>query len=259
MIQKIFLKDYTEQLKQDARSGNLENYGKDQFTYDEEKIFSTNIERSDDLLNSMLKYATPQDDYNAAIVLYEAFEHLSREQASYEPFWTYLTHVDLYPYMIKRFCNGGQPNETDVKINWWHTHLMRRGISNLWWSVKQTIDEDNKEDKYHYTKYFFKHLDFRQRRMGSSTLFRHKEAVIGILKYLEGNVTDYFEGRSNFIMMYFNKEATLRHLSTWSRDDFYNALENIKDDINRVKLRTEAASTLAKKISNDLEQEEEDF
>lgn len=244
MKQFIFLKDYTEELHNNVRQKILTAYHSDKFDYDTDAVFSTNIERRDDLLQILLSHATPQEDYNAAIALYESFSNLTREQACYTPFWAYLTHVDFYPYMVKRYCNGNKPNETDIKINWWHSSIMRRGLSNLWWSVKQTIDNYNPTDKYHYTKYLFKHLDFRQRRIGSSTLFRHPEAVIGILKFLEENVHDYFEGRSNFIMMYFNKQATLRQLVIYNRNDFYNELMNIKDDIMKVQHRTEAADAL---------------
>lgn len=244
MKQFIFQKDYIEELFNKVKKNDISAYHIDRFDYNEDASFSIEIDRRDDLLDELMKYATPQNDYEAAIVLFEAFPNLTREQAYYMPFWAYLTHVDLYPYMVKRFCSGKQPTETDIKINWWHSSVMRRGISNLWWSVKQTIDEKHPTDKYHYTKYFFKHLDFRQRRLGSSTLFRHREAVIGILKFLEENVNEYFEGRSNFIMMYFNKQATLRQLAICNRNDFYNELIKIKPDILKVQHRTEAATAL---------------
>lgn len=257
MKQLIFRKDYTEELYKNIKQNNISAYHVDKFDYNEDAMFCIEIERRDDLLDVMLQYATPQQDYDAAITLYETFPNLTREQAYYLPFWTYLSHVDLYPYMIKRFCNGKSPSETDIKINWWHTSIMRRGLSNLWWSVKQTIDENYPTDKYHYTKYFFKHLDFRQRRMGSSTLFRHREAVIGILKFLEDNIKDYFEGRSNFIMMYFNKQATLRQLAICNRDDFYNELMEIKSDILKVQHRTEAANALINQDESNWDENED--
>lgn len=249
MEQYIFQKDYVAELKKSVKEGNIDAYGAKEFTYNQDAAFSINIDRDEALLDKMIKHATPGEDYEAAIALYETFPDLSREQACYEPFWVYLTHVDLYPYMIKRFCNGATPTLTDVRINWWHTNLMRRGLSNLWWSVKQTImeDEEDPDKRYFYTKYFFKRLDFRQRRMGSSTLFRHKEAVIGILKYLQENVDEYFEGRSNFIMMYFNKQATLKQLASCDRDYFYNELCSISNDIEKVKDRAEASNVLSSK------------
>lgn len=259
MIQKIFLKDYTDELRKKVNQNDMSAYHVDKFDYNEEATFSTLIERRDDLAEQMLKHVTPQGDYDAAIILFESFPDLTREQASYDPFWAYLTHVDLYSYMVKRFCNGQQPTESDIKINWWNSNLMRRGLSNLWWSVKQTIDETHPTDKYHYTKYYFQHLDFRQRRMGSSTLFRHHEAVIGILKFLEENIKEYFEGRSNFVMMYFNKQATLRQLAIYDRNDFYNELMGIKDDILKVKVRTEAASAVnSQNLSFDDEDNDEE-
>lgn len=250
MRQLIFLKDYTEELYNKVRERDFTAYHADKFDYDKEATFATNIERRDDLLQIMLQHTMPQDDINAAISLFEAFPSLTREQASYAPFWAYMTHVDFYPYMIKRFCKGESPTETDIKINWWHSNIMRRGLSNLWWSVKQSIDDKHPDDKYHYTKYLFKHLDFRQRRLGSSTLFRHHEAVIGILRFLEENVEDYFEGRSNYIMMYFNKQATLRQLAVSTRDDIYEELMGIKSDIFKVQKREEAAEAL--NIQDDL-------
>ena len=255
MEQFIFQKDYCEELRKNIKNGNISAYGVDSFDYNKDASFKIGIDRNDNLLETMLNSANPTGDYDAAIALYEAFPNLTREQANYEPFWAYLTHVDLYPYMIERFCDGKTPSLSDIKINWWHKNTMRRGVSNLWWSVKQSIDYTHPTDKYHYTKYFFKRLDFRQRRMGSSTLFRHSEAVLGILKFLEENVTEYFEGRSNFIMMYFNKQATLKQLAAYSRDDFYNELTEILDDINVVKDRTEAADVLNNHDDSDWDDE----
>ena len=249
MEQLIFKKDYVAELEASVKEGKIDSYGLSEFIYNKDNVIVTNINRDDTLLENMLKHTTPSDDFNAALALYETFPNLNREQASYEPFWAYLAHVDLYPYMIKRFCNGTAPTLIDIRNNWWHSSLMRRGLSNLWWSVKQTIIEEEKDPvkKYHYTEYLFKRLDFRQRRLGSSTLFRHKEAVIGILMYLEENVKDYFEGRSNFIMMYFNKQATIKQLAACDRDYFYKELCLISSDIDKVKDRTEASDILRAK------------
>ncbi len=244
MKQKIFLKEYTDELFQKVKQNDISAYHIDKFDYNDEATFEINTEATNNLLDYLMQHATPKGDYEAAIALYEAFPNLTREQACYKPFWAYLTHVDLYPYMIKRFCNGQRPTEKDIKNNWWHNNLMRNGLSNLWWSVNQTIDENNSTNRYLYTKYLFLHLDYRQRRLGSSTLFRHKEAVIGILKFLMENITQYFEGRSNFIIMYLNKQATLRQLTVLKRDDFYNELQNIKTDILKVQYRTEAAEAV---------------
>ena len=253
MIQYIFQKDYVAELKKAVKEGSISAYKKDLFDYNKDAAFPGNVDRDDSLLTEMLKYTKPSDDFMAGRVLYEAFPDLNREQASYEPFWAYLSHVDLYPYMIQRFCDGVAPKLADINNHWWHANLMRNGLSNLWWSVKQTLlEEETAPDKrYHYTEYLFRRLDFRQRRLGSSTLFRHKEAVIGILKYLEENVNDYFEGRSNFIIMYFNKQATLKQLAACDRVYFYDELCRIKDDINSVKDRTQASDVLSLQDEND--------
>lgn len=246
MLQYIFQKDYVAELKKAVQDGNISAYKKDAFEYNKDAAFPGNVERDDALLKKMLQYTKPSDDYQAAKILYEAFPNLNREQASYDPFWAYLAHVDLYPYMIQRFCNGEAPTIADINNHWWISSLMRHGLANLWWSIKQSILEEEADPckKYHYTEYLFKRADFRQRRLGSSTLFRHKEAVIGILKYLEENVTDHFEGRANFVIMYFNKQATLKQLAACDRQYFYEELCRIKEDINSVKVREEVSDKL---------------
>lgn len=62
---------------------------------------------------------------------------------------------------------------------------------------------------------------------------------------------DYFEGRSNFIIMYFNKQATLKQLAACDRQYFYDELCRIKDDINSVKERTQAYDVLSLQDEND--------
>lgn len=65
-----------------------------------------------------------------------------------------------------------------------------------------------------------------------------------MLDYLEKNVTEYFEGRANFIMMYFNKQATMKQLAVLKSDDFYKELESIASSINAVTKREEAADAV---------------
>ena len=46
------------------------------------------------------------------------------------------------------------------------------------------------------TKVLFSRAEFRVRRLGSSTLMRHKEAVLGILQFIKDNedfMDEYFE------------------------------------------------------------------
>ena len=74
--------------------------------------------------------------------------------------------------------------------------------------------------------------------------------------FLEENIHDYFEGRSNFIMMYFNKQATLRQLAICDRNDFYNELMEIKPDIMKVQHRTEAADALNSQDDSNWEEED---
>lgn len=71
------------------------------------------------------------------------------------------------------------------------------------------------------------------------------------MNYLEENVNDYFEDRSNFIIMYFNKQTTLKQLAACDRVYLYDKLWRIKDDINSVKNRTQAPDVLSLQDEND--------
>lgn len=45
----------------------------------------------------------PDSDTETAIALFEAYPRLNPLEASSRGFWTYLTHVDLWGYMKKRY------------------------------------------------------------------------------------------------------------------------------------------------------------
>ena len=114
MKQKMFLKEYTDKLHENVKKHNISAYRSDGFDYDMDCIFKSTVDRPDDLLQQMMPYATSEGDFMAAKILFEAFPMLTREQAQYRPFWAYLSLVDLYPYMLKRFCGGNSPTEKDI-------------------------------------------------------------------------------------------------------------------------------------------------
>lgn len=84
--QKIFLKEYTEELNRNVKSHNITAYHSDKFDYDATRVFHTQVERQDDLLDIMMPYATPDGDFQAARILFDAFPNITREQAQYPPF-----------------------------------------------------------------------------------------------------------------------------------------------------------------------------
>lgn len=113
MRQQIFRERYVNKLKKEVNSGKIiSHYKSREFVYDKNEVLTVqNISHPIGLsekLNPDKKF-----DFDSAIAIYEAYENLEPIQASDERLWTYLAHVDLYPYMIERWpdvYNGTESN-----------------------------------------------------------------------------------------------------------------------------------------------------
>ena len=60
-------------------------------------------------------------------------------------------------------------------------------MAGLWWAVYLSVDENRETNKYELTEILFRQLDFPTRTLGLYKLGRHKEAVIGILEFIQEN------------------------------------------------------------------------
>ena len=248
---KIFKQSYADQLRREVeKSVGLDRYAQEVFPVNEEMLEPiSGIEKLDTLASQMSP--KQEDDIMSAKLLYEALGMLNLAQASYNAFWESLSHLDLYPYVRKRWPKVGEKgfDEKQYILDHWFVtkRPMRHSLAGLWWSVNQTIDHTNKENPYYLTEYLFKHFDFRTRRLGASTLFRYKPAVHGILKFMlecdEIN-KNYFEGRANYIIMYFNQMGAVRQLASLPEEFFSEELERIKEDILKIQSREEVAGAL---------------
>lgn len=239
-LQKTFKKNYADQLKYEAKNGiNIERYTKAEFEYDKSQILLVpTIEQPEGLLDKM----DPLNDLSSAKNLYEAYEMITPLQASDESFWTYLTHVDLFPYVQKRNNEVLEEGFNDAKyIDNYFFHgnggLIYHPLAGLWWDVHCTIDKDSSEP-YKYTDYLFKDYGLRVTYMGRYSLFRHKEEVFGILQFLMDNedvANEHFRQRSRWISQYFNKIGAVKQLVYFKRDYFYSELTKIKDKLLSIK------------------------
>ena len=240
-LQKIFAPGYAEAIrKKVAFSGIVSDYGDTEFKYDDTKVnFVFDLEQPDGLLQKLL---TAESNCDAAIALYEAFPDISPILASYAPFWEYLAHVDLYPYVRKRWPamnDDGSIEQQYILDHWFVTKgLMRHALATLWWTVSMSVDPDDPDDKYKMTKFLFdKREDFRL-ALGASTLFRHRPYTQGVMKFILDNpdvVKEYELPRERFIMQHFNRLGAVKQLAAMPDDFFYNELVKIKDDILKIK------------------------
>lgn len=242
--QLIFKTKYTEYLKNSVSSGNsLEFYKSKEFVYDKKQILiMRNIEAIPNLSSSL----DVKDDFKTAVAIYEAFKGLEPIQASDERLWVYLAHVDLYPYMIKRWAEvytGKSSNPSKYILDHWflsssaQSSLIRHSISGLWWGVYLSVDHNRDEDKYALTRILFRQLDFATRTLGTYKYGRHKEAVIGILEFIEENgnlFKNNFQEKARFVTKYLNVVGGVKPLAYYDRQFFKAELEKVSGNISTI-------------------------
>ena len=119
--QKIFKTLYAQRLL-DSLSDmkQIEKYRQSMFDYDEDEILvMPNINSvTEQNLQVMMD---SKNDYESAICLFLALKELTPIQAADPRLWTYLSHVDLYDYMIHRWNDvyTGKTDEPEyIKEHW---------------------------------------------------------------------------------------------------------------------------------------------
>lgn len=233
MLQKVFKESYAKGLRDKVRAGiDLSDYSKEEFPYDKTMVGSiANLHQPKGLLEKM----DFGDDLASAKALYEAYPGMTPLLASNDSFWTYLTHVDLFPYIQQRWPKviQGEADKTYIENHWFQggNFSFQTTLSGMWWTVYCTVDEDRgQEYKYEITDFLFSHAHFRE--LVGTSLFRHKEAVIGILEFLMENPelsSSYTKWRIRYIMKYFNQLGATKLLSYFNRGFFKTELEKKKD------------------------------
>ena len=163
--QLIFKEKYVAKLKENIK---VEFFRGMEFVYEKKQVLMLpNVEITLDLANKL----KPDNDFETAVILFEAFKNLEPIQASDERLWVYLSLVDLFPYMQRRWdavYNGTAKDGKQYILDHWFLtsssqgNLMRHALAGLWWSVFLSIDE-TRTDKYELTKMLFENQTFRTR------------------------------------------------------------------------------------------------
>jgi hypothetical protein len=239
--QMIFKDKYVSKLKDGI---DIDRYKSSEFVYDHKQVLMLpNVEATSDFANQL----RPDNDFETAVTIFETLKNLEPIQASDERLWTYLSHVDLYPYMQKRWSavyDGKAKDGKDYISDHWflassaHGSLMCHAIAGLWWAVYLSVDDTRGADKkYDLTKILFRQLDFPTRTLGTYKLGRHKEAVIGILEFIEENNDLFksgFESKTRFITKHLNIVGGVKPLAYYDRSFFKGELEKIKETIRSI-------------------------
>jgi len=245
-IQKIFKEGYASALNNKVSRGEeLSLYLNADFAYDEsETDWVGGLVQPEGLLDKMMALSDKSQDFQAATTLYESFRELRPVVASEKPFWIYLGHADLYPYMHKRFQNDvtrllqKDPTKPSVILNRWFfpREFVRNHLAGMWWDVKCTIDETD-SDPYIYTRTLFKYYDMRSINFANFKMFRNKEQVKGILKCIgeHPEIFDiYSQNRVRYVTKYFNRLGGTKQLIALPWEFFYNTVVSLLDEISQV-------------------------
>lgn len=244
-LQKVFTPGYTQYLRNNII---VENYLGDSFPYDMSQVKSlSGIIHQDDLLSKL--DPTPDGDLQTAIAIYEAFENISPVYAQRDELWVYLTHVDLFDYVKKRWKIKESMLEDESKVKefiaqHWHRHykhLFRTSLCGLWWQVKMTVDK-NLENPYELTEVYFNcGQDFHQ-RFGELLTIRHREAMLGILHFLQKHpelTEKNFDPRGQTISRLFNRIGGTKILASLDNRYFEDELEKRYDYLKSIQKREE--------------------
>lgn len=233
-LQKVFKKGYMDYLKNNIK---IADYMQETFPIDPSQVVRLyGVPQPEDLASRVVP--TREGDITTAIAIYEAYSELTPLMAQQDDLWVYLSHVDLFSYLKKRWpiAVGSGANEQSIKtyiIDHWFRNprgLIRSALMGLWWAVYCTIDE-TREDKYELTRVLFSNYSFRTTYFGAYELFRHREATIGILSFLLENPEIFAknaENRGRFISRYFNQLGGVKQLSSLDRVFFRSECERIK-------------------------------
>ena len=240
-LQPVFKRSYIDYLKTHIRPSD---YLKDHFEYDRTQVVRLyGIQQPEDLLQRL--NPAPEGDFQSAVAIYEAYKDITPLFAQQDDLWVYLTHVDLFEYMKKRWPIGNVEKEKQIEYiqNRWFRHskhLFRTSLAGLWWQVFLTKDNE-RENPYELTEvYFGCGQDFHQ-RFGELTLIRHKEAMIGILEFLKDHpelTAKGFDPRGQYISKLFNSVGSYKLLSNMDKNYFKQALEKRLDVIIQISNRT---------------------
>lgn len=221
-LQPVFKRSYIEYLKTHIRPSD---YLSDHFEYDRTQVVRLyGIRHPEDLLQRL--NPTPEGDLQSAIAIYEAYKDITPLFAQQDDLWVYLTHVDLFDYVKKRWPevkNGGRTGSPQeyIRDHWFRNrfNFLRTSIAGLWWDIYLTYDKD-RNDPYELSEFLFKNQEFRTSSFGELPLIRHKEAMMGILDFLKDHsylFQDGFNAKARYLRHLFNIIGGYKNLSYLSR------------------------------------------
>lgn len=131
-------------------------------------------------------------DLENSITLFKAYQNLTFHQAASENLWSYMTHIQHWAYMRRRWpvANSDNNQEEYIKEHYFLKNttdrsLIRNGIARLWWYAKLTYEE-GAEQPFRLTAILLSQLDITQGLLERSW-GRNRNVLHGYLEFLSAN------------------------------------------------------------------------
>lgn len=123
-------------------------------------------------------------DFQNAKKIYELYKDVPIELASEENFWAYLTHVEFWDYMIKRWPIDKKESTMISRYFFGKAKpYYRNGLSRLWWYAHVTYDNEL-EDPYFYTRIALKEQERAALLLETVNISRNRTALFATLDVL---------------------------------------------------------------------------
>lgn len=130
-------------------------------------------------------------DQKNAEYIYEEFKDIPIELATEEAFWTYMSHIEFWGYLQKRWPvkseNSNEFNTSTIANRYFfgkEKPFYRQGLSRLWWAAHLTYNEQL-NDPYKYTKIAMKDQERVSLLIETVNLSRNKTALFAVLDILD--------------------------------------------------------------------------
>lgn len=165
-------------------------------------------------LQLLLPDASDLYDLENAIRLHKSLRDLTPLQARDPRLWTHLSHVEIWPYMrkrwpIERFANDKAKAKRFVESRYFIPQsqsraLLRNGVARLWWVARMSHD-GNRDNPYELTRVLLSSLDITQQILERS-LGRAPVIVKAFLEFLQRNAEELLSGGDS-------ARSIIRHLA----------------------------------------------
>ena len=195
----------------------------------------------EDMIATIDQYG--RHNFEAARLLYEAYETLPLAIAASESFWAYLCHVDLYRFVQKDWSIENKQkkqaeNHYIADHYFFRSGKMRNALAGLWWGIKLTKDESRgEENKYDLSKILFSNYSLRTTWL--TVILRIKPALHGILEFLHENpkiMEEKEEARYRYISNYINRLGSTKNLSALDKGYIKAQLKTVYQQIIEAKI-----------------------